>query len=525
MTFRILSLLSALAVTAVMVSAPSRAHDRNLAATLAVEGRIAPIQNAIRSHRVTCEQIVRAYQNRIQAFDSQLGINAVSQPNLSAARQARRLDAAPGRIKQLPLFCVTVLVKDNIDTKGIATTAGSVALADNFPRQDATIVRKLKAAGAIVLAKTNMAEWAFSPRDSASSSFGTTANAYDRRRTPAGSSGGTASGIAASFALTGIGSDTGNSIRGPSSFATLVGMRPTLGLVSRQGIVPLQADRDTAGPITRTVEDNARMLSVMAGYDPQDPITAETQGRARIDYTRYLRTDGLMGARIGVVRALAPPAHTDPAVLAAFNQAIEDMKAAGAVIVDPIEIPHLEAHLHDGYYCQRFAFDVNSYLRKGKSPSKVKDVADVFKAGTYAPGSRHDFQRFLKDSETEPGKACPYYLAHPGRAAFLHDVEAAMDGQHLDALVYPTWRFPPPLLENATKDYRGDNSQLLAPPTGMPALTVPDGFTDGLPAGIQFLGRRYQEGRLYALAYSYEQKTHWRHPPPDVPALGGDAGR
>lgn len=524
MSFRFIVILPALVATGILTTAQPSPNGRDLAATLVVEGQISAIQNAIRTHRVTCEQIVRAYQDRIKAYDGHLGINAVSQPNLSAISEARRLDARPGS-GSLPLFCVPILVKDNIDTRGLATTAGSEAMRDNFPRHDAMIVRKMKTAGAILLAKTNMAEWAFSPRNSVSSSFGTTANAYDRGRTPAGSSGGTASGIAASFGLAGIGSDTGNSIRGPSSFSALVGMRPTLGLVSRQGIVPLQADRDTAGPITRTVEDNARMLSVMAGYDPEDPITVETDGNRPVDYTRFLRADGLTGARIGVVRALAPSEHTDPAVLAAFNRAIAVLKAAGAVVVDPVEIPNLMRHLRDGYYCQRFAFDVNTYLRKDRSPSRVKDVADVFKAGTYAAESKYDFQRFLKDSETEPGKACPYYLAHPGRAAFLRDVEAAMDGQKLDALVYPTWRFPPPLQQDSTKDYRGDNSQLLAPPTGMPAITVPDGFTGALPTGIQFLARRYQEGRLYSLAYAYEQKTHWRHPPPDMPALTGNADR
>jgi Asp-tRNA(Asn)/Glu-tRNA(Gln) amidotransferase A subunit family amidase len=290
-------------------------------------------------------------------------------------------------------------------------------------------------------------------------------------------------------------------------------MRPTLGLVSRRGVIPLQSDRDTAGPMTRTVEDNARLLSILAGYDEGDPITAEMAYKPPTDYTKFLQADGLRNARIGVLRTLAPPEGMDPQVLAAFNRAIADLQAAGATITDPVDIPNLEVHLNDGYFCARFAFDVNRYLKVEQSPSRVKDVADVFRAGTYSPASKLDFQRFLRNSARDPGEACPYYLAHPGRRAFLHDIENTMDRLKLDALVYPTWRFRPPRLENSTAEYRGDNSQLLAPPTGMPAITVPDGFPDNLPAGLQFLGRRFDEGILYKLAYAYEQKTHWRRPP------------
>jgi Asp-tRNA(Asn)/Glu-tRNA(Gln) amidotransferase A subunit family amidase len=433
---------------------------------------------------------------------------------------ARKLDEEPQSLRNTkPLFCVPLLVKDNIDTVGFPTSAGSKALLDNFPAQDAAIIQRLKAAGAIILAKTNMAEWAFSPRNTVSSSYGVTANAYDRARTPAGSSGGTASGIAASFGLAGLGTDTGNSVRGPSSFTSLVGMRPSLGLVSRSGIIPLELDRDTAGPMTRSVEDNARILSIISGEDGADSITQNRAARAKVEYIKFLKRDASKSARIGVLRALAPVEDTDPKVLATFNRAIEELKAAGATIVEAVEIPNLKIHLNDGYYCSRFAFDVNTTLAKAHSPSKVKDVESVYQAGLYAPQNEYDFKRFLKNSKSDPGTTCPYMLDHPGRAAFLKDVEAAMDGAELDALIYPTWRFPPPAQENATSQYKGDNSQLISPATGMPAITVPVGFTDGLPVGLQMLGRRFDEGRLYGLAYSYEQHTHWRKPPDGLDPL------
>jgi Asp-tRNA(Asn)/Glu-tRNA(Gln) amidotransferase A subunit family amidase len=244
-----------------------------------------------------------------------------------------------------------------------------------------------------------------------------------------------------------------------------------------------------------------------------------------VDYTSYLKSGTLKGARIGIVRDLAPKGDTDPKVLAAFERAIQDLKKAGATIIDPFVIPDLKMHLENGYFCSRFAFDANSYLAREKSPSKVKDVADVFQAGIYAPENKRDFQRFLRGSEINPDKAappCPYYLDHPGRRAFLEDITKAMDQVQAGALIYPSWRFPPPLQENSTKDYRGDNSQLLAPPTGMPAITIPAGYTDGLPVGLQMLGRRFDEGRLYGLAYGYEQLTHWRRPPPGFPPLSGE---
>jgi len=522
---RLLALHGLLALSQCLAMPVARAAEASPVdpAALITEGTIAEVQAALHHHRVTCEQIVTASLERIQSLDRARGLNAITAVNREAVQSARHLDhVADAQGSGMSLFCVPILVKDNIDTRGLPTTGGSVAMRRNLPTEDAFIVRRLQSAGAIVLAKTNMAEWAFSPRDTVSSSAGVTANVYDRARTPAGSSGGTAAGIGASFALAGLGTDTGNSVRGPSSHAALVGLRPTLGLVSRAGIIPLELDRDTAGPITRTVEDNARILNALAASDPADPLTVDATRRRPKDYTLYLRRDALQGARIGVARELVPPDATAAPVLDSFNAAIRSLREAGAVILDAVTIPNLRTHLEDGYYCPRFAFDVNTYLAQPTHPEAPRDIRAIFASGAYSPHNKADFERFLQHSEIDPAVSqppCPLYLAHPGRAAMLRDVEAAMSAAQVRAIIYPSWLILPPRLADAVSGYRGDNSQLLAPPTGMPAITVPAGFAEGVPMGLQFLGRRFDEGELYALAYAFEQHTRLRHPPPQFGPL------
>lgn len=424
-----------------------------------------------------------------------------------------------------PLFCAPILVKDNFDTHDLPTTGGSIALAGNLPPDDAFMVRRIREADAIVLAKTNMAEWAFSPRETVSSSYGTTANVYAPDRVPAGSSGGTASGVAASFGVAGLGSDTGNSIRGPSSHLSLFGIRSTIGLTSRDGVIPLAFDRDIAGPMTRTVEDGARLFTVVVGYDPADPYTALGRGRAEADYTTFLDPDGLRGARLGVLRALADPAEMDTAVAAVFANAVADLERLGAEIVDPFEIPTLQSHLDaEGLFCRGFRHDVGRYLASLGDGAPLTDVLDVLEDGRFHERSRRALEFFaggpLDVAPPDEDPACPAFADHPGRQAFLADVVAAMDEAGLDAIVYPSWTHPPAHLDRATEEYRGDNSQLIAPATGMPAVSVPMGFTYGnLPAGLQILARPYDEGLLFRLSYAYEQGTRHRRPPSGFPAL------
>jgi Asp-tRNA(Asn)/Glu-tRNA(Gln) amidotransferase A subunit family amidase len=369
-----------------------------------------------------------------------------------------------------------------------------------------------------------MAEWAFSPRQTVSSSYGTTANAYALDRVPAGSSGGTASGVAASFGVAGLGSDTGNSIRGPSSHLALFGIRSTIGLTSRDGVIPLFFDRDIAGPMTRTVEDGARLFNIVAGYDPNDPYTELGKDRKEADYTSFLRREGLKGARLGVLRALVDTKDADPEVVAVFSKAVEELKAQGATIVDPVEIANFEEHLKEETYCPRFRYDMFVYLKSLGEKAPIKDVMEVYEKGQYSDYIKPRLEEYedkpfdVPPSDWSP--PCPDYAEHPGRQAFLKDLVAAMDGANVDALLYPTWTNPPAHLDKAEEEYRGDNSQLVAPDTGAPAVTVPMGYSHGgLPAGLQILGRPYSEGRLIELAYAYEQATHHRHPPEGFPEL------
>lgn len=484
-----------------------------------VEATIADVQSAISSGRMTCRQIVQGYLDRIAAYDAPSGLNAISMINPGALKRADAIDSDLSDGKDVgPLFCAPILVKDNFDTFDLPTTGGSIALKDSIPPDDAFMIRKLREAGAIVLAKTNMAEWAFSPRQTVSSSFGTTANAYDLTKTPAGSSGGTASGTAANFGVAGMGSDTGNSIRGPSSHLALFGIRSTIGLTSRDGVIPLSFDWDIAGPMTRTVEDGARMFDVVAGYDPADPFTELGKGKREKDYTVFLDAGGLKSARIGVLRALVNTDDADPEVVAVFEQAVADLRAAGATIVDPFTVDNFASHLDADVFCVRFRYDMEQYLKSLGPNAPIKDVMEVYESGEYSPYIKDGLEFFggapLGQHPEQEDPPCLDYPKHPARKAYMEDVISAMDLANVDAIIYPTWTNPPAPLETAHEDYKGDNSQLVAPATGLPAVTVPMGYTRGvLPAGLQILGRPYAEGVLIKFAFAFEQATKHRRPP------------
>lgn len=485
-----------------------------------IEATIGDIQEAISSGQVTCRDIVAGYLARIERFDKPTGLNAITVVNPRALERAEEIDRRLAAGESLgELYCAPILVKDNFDTHDMVTTGGSIALKDSVPPDDAFMVRKLRAADAIVIAKTNMAEWAFSPRQSVSSSFGTTANAYDLSRTPAGSSGGTASGVAANFGVAGMGTDTGNSIRGPSSHLALFGIRSTIGLTSRDGVIPLSFDRDIAGPMTRTVEDGARIFNVVAGYDPADPYTELGKGKRESDYTAFLKADGLAGARFGVLRALVNTPDADPQVTALFEQAVKDLEAAGAEIVDPFIVNAFDQHLAAERFCPRFRWDMQQYLASLGPDAPLTDVMTVYESGQYSPYIKGGLEFFggrpFGENPLEANPPCPDFADHSLRQAYLADVMKAMADYGVDAVLYPTWTNPPAPLATANEDYKGDNSQLVAPDTGLPAVTVPMGFTyDGWPAGLQILGAPYSEGSLISFAYAYEQATRHRRPPP-----------
>ncbi|GJM13478.1 MAG: amidase [Pseudohongiella sp.] len=487
-----------------------------------VEATISDIQSAILGGDASCREIVAGYLARIESYDQPNGINAISQVNSNALAKAEEIDLALGRGEVLPeLFCVPLLVKDNFDTHDMATTGGSIALIDSFPPDDAFMIRKLREAGAIVLAKTNMAEWAFSPRETVSSSHGRTANAYDVDYVPAGSSGGTASGVAASFAVAGMGSDTGNSIRGPSSHLALFGIRSTIGLTSRDGVIPLVFDRDIAGPMARTVEDGARLFNVVAGYDPSDSLTLPNMREE--NYLEFLNVDGLEGKRLGVLRSLVDHANADPEIGSIFQQALDDLAAAGAIIVDPVEIRDFQI-LSDGIpFCGRFRYDVGQYFKSLENPPLL-DVNEVLETGEIAPETRSSFDFYaqypLDVVPDEWEQPCPTWPNHPERNQLLANAIEAMDTERLDALIYPSWSNPPAHIDRSGEEYLGDNNQRLVPDAGLPAVTVPMGFWQGrLPSGLQIVGRPFAEGLLIELAYAYEQKTQHRRPPAGFESL------
>lgn len=474
---------------------------------------IAQIHQAFQSGEFTAEELVQAYLSRIDSLDSSL--NSISVLNPEALEIAKKLDEQFAKTgKLLPLHGIPLIVKDNINTIGLTTTAGSLALVDFYPETDAFIIQKLLDAGAIILAKSNMAEWAFSPMHSESSTQGTTRNPYNLDHVPAGSSGGTGASIAANFGTIGLGTDTGNSIRGPSSHNGLVGFRTTLGLVSREGIVPLYLRNDVVGPMCRTVEDAAKVLEVIAGNDSKDPITSHSSGKIPDNYSQYLQKDGLKGARIGVFRTLSEK-EADPEISALFNQALKDMEKLGAVIVDSVEVVNFE-ELASDQWCPTFKNDLEEFLQTYVRRDTMKTFEDVLRVGTNSEYTRQRIEALGKNTlrRGNPDIPCGNAFEDERRIAFREAIEEVMDSLQLDALVYPSWNNKPATISRFQEEYKGDNSQVIAPHTGQPAFTVPMGFTAGnLPAGLQFLGKMWSEPTLIRLVYSYEQGTKHRKPP------------
>ncbi len=481
-----------------------------------VEATIAEIHEAMREGRLTCAELVAAYLRRIEAYDQPTGLNSIVTVNSRALETAEELDREFRKTGKLrPLHGIPVIVKDNFDTKDLPTTAGSLALKGSIPPDDAFQVRKLREAGAVILAKSNMAEWAFSPYLTESSLAGVTRNPYDLERVPAGSSGGTAASVAASFGAVGLGSDTGNSIRGPSSHCCLVGIRSTMGLTSRDGIVPLYLRNDIGGPMARTVEDAVRVLEVVAGYDRADPITEACRGRVPQNYTQFLDKAGLKGARIGVFRTFIDLPETDPQIKALVEKAIGDMKAQGAEIVDPFIIPDFEALTKD-LWCDMFKHDVEQYLASRGPTVPIKTLADIYKSGLYAPYIKERLEEALAVDEKQ---ICLDLYHEPRDIKFREAVLKAMEESRLDAFIYPTWSNPPRKVGDMESP-AGDNSQIIPPHTGLPGFNVPMGFTHGnLPAGLQIVGRLFGEPELIRIAYAYEQATQHRRPPEKFPGL------
>jgi amidase len=508
---------AALATGIAALSAPVRAAER----FEITETTIAATQQAIREHRVSCRQIVEAYLSRIRAYDQSTHLNSLVVLNPNALAEAEKFDAEFKLNRTIrALQCVAVIVKDNYDTQDLQTTGGSLAMKGFVPSTDAFMVRRLREAGAIILAKSNMAEWAFSPYETVSSIAGITRNPYNLDVVPAGSSGGTAAAVAANFGAVGLGTDTGNSIRGPASHNDLVGIRPTIGLTSRDGIIPLFLSADVGGPIVRSVEDAAAMLDVVAGYDPEDPITKNSDGHIPKSYKTFLDKNGLRGARIGVFRPYLDSPTTDPQIKALTEKAIQDLKSRGAQIVDPFVIPNFDELTND-IYCGDFQSDLNDYLAKHGQGASYSNLAQIIESGLYLPyiENRLKHAAAAKPASEADHTLCPDVYHNQKKIAFRAAIHAAMTQHKVQAIVYPTWSNAPRKVGD-DKSPAGDNSQVLSPQSGFPAITVPMGYTyDVLPAGLTFLGDSFSEGTLIKFAYAYEQATKHRHPPSKFPPL------
>lgn len=488
------------------------------------ESTLSGLHKAIQNG-TTCETITNAYITQIKKYDKTTNLNAIILFNPIATKRAIQLDKqfqTSGKLTAL--HCAPVILKDNFDTADMPTEAGAIALKGSIPPDDAFMVKKLRQAGAIIIAKSNMAEWAFSPYETISSTHGTTANAYDVSRVPAGSSGGTASAIAANFGIIGMGTDTGNSIRGPASHLSLVGIRSTIGMTSRDGVVPLLLNRDIAGPLTRTVEDAAKTFNIIAGYDSADPVTSAAKAHIKKDYTIYLKKSGLKNARLGVLREIYNDT-ADPEVIKLFDKAILDLQTAGAIIIDNVEVNDFDQLKSATGFCSRFRHDLNNYLNSLGKNAPLKNFQEMIDNKLFdernSGAMKWASAVTIKPEEQSP--PCIDVKGDPRRKALLDAVMSTMKQHKLDAIIYPSWSNPPRKIGDL-KSAHGNNSPVIAPHTGQPAITVPMGFVtksvdsksfeeQGLPVGLQFLAAPFNEHLLFQYAYAYEQATLHRKPP------------
>ena len=492
------------------------------------EATIQDLNRAFDSGALNAEQLVRMYLERIQAYDrSGPELHAILWLNENALETAIELDRERrDRGPRSPLHGIPVVLKDNVDTGDMPTTAGSILLAGSIPPDDAFLVEKLRDAGAIILAKTNMSEFASGGTRNSIGPF-YMKNPHALKRTPAGSSGGTGIAIAASFAQLGIGTDTGGSVRGPSTTNGIVGMRPTHGLISRDGIVPLSSTLDMPGPMTRHVYDLAVMLGAMTGVDPADTATSESAGLYETDYTQFLDTAALDGARIGIARDFM---GYDGEVDWVTESALEAMRRQGATIVDVRFPPWLLSVKGDWYTTVRwpdFRAEIEPYLATlgAEYPKTLAEMIERSRRITSVTpdGGRPNPTRWtLFENEEASGLQTDYeYLAmrdygFPMVGAL---VAGLIESEGLDAIVYPTSPTRPELLEGGAG---GDamSATNIASLAGFPDLIVPAGFTSNrLPVGISFLGPAFSEGRLLALGYAFEQTTLARRDPIHAPML------
>ena len=491
------------------------------------EATVADLQNRMRSGKDSARELAEKYLERIRDVDhdgptlrSVIEIN----PDALAAAESLDRERKAGRLRG-PLHGIPVLVKDNFDTADrMRTTAGSLALAEARPPRDAFVVQKLREAGAVIVGKTNLSEWANFRSTRSSSGWsargGQTKNPYALDRNPCGSSSGSGVAVAAGLAAVALGTETDGSIVCPASANSVVGLKPTLGLVSRSGIIPIAHSQDTAGPMTRTVADAAILLGAIGGVDPRDPATQAGRGKAHADYTRFLDPQGLRGARLGVARKFF---GFNDRVDKLMNEAVDVLKRAGAVVVDPAEIAtagkfddsEMEVLLYE------FKADVNAYLASlgtGPHPRTLKDLIDFNERNREREMPYFGQELFIKSQEKGPLTSRAYRVAlqKNRRLARAEGIDATLAKFRLDALVAPTGGPPWPTdLVNGDHFTGGYSSPSAV--AGYPHITVPAGYVHGLPVGLSFFAGPYSEPVLLKLAYGFEQATRHRRPPRFLP--------
>lgn len=509
------------ALALLVLSPPSPARGEGAPPVEVEEATVADLQEAMAAGRTTSRAIVQASLDRIARLDPSLRAILALNPDALSIAEGLDRERAQGKVRG-PLHGIPILLKDNVSTGDrMETTAGSLALAGSHAPRDAFLVARLRAAGAVILGKTNLSEWANIRGTHSSSGWsargGQTRNPYALDRSPCGSSSGTAAAVAASLATVGVGTETDGSIVCPSAATGLVGLKPTVGLVSRSGIVPISATQDTAGPMARTVADAAALLGALVGVDPADPASKRSAGKAAPDYGRFLDPEGLRGARIGVVRkgvyGASPPADR------IFDEAVAEMRRRGAVIVDPADIPHLgeydEAELE--VLLHELKAGLDAFLPEWAPGAKVRSLADAIAFNEAHAAEEMPFfgqELFLKAQAKGPLTDAAYRkaLARCRRLAREKGLDPVFAKHRLDALVAPTGG-PAWTIDLVTGDHFVQSSSTPAAVAGYPSITVPAGLAFGLPVGVSFIGRPWSEGKLIALAHAFEQAARARRPP------------
>ena len=467
---------------------------------------IAQLQKLLRAKEITAKELVQDCLKNIAVYDHHGPcLNAVIRINEKAIVQADMLDKAMADGKAAGgLHGIPILLKDNIDEAGLPNTAGSVCLTENIPLEDSFLVAKLRKAGAILIGRANLHEFAIWG-ETISSLQGQTLNPYDLTRTPGGSSGGCGAGVAAGYAVAGIGTDTVNSVRSPASANSLVGLRPTMGLISRSGIIPYSLTQDTAGPITKSVADAAILLDILAGADPVDPVTRQSTGKVPRTYTTSLRKDGLQGKRIGVLRSFFGTDVVHTTVNAVVENALSAMRQSGAEICEVNDVfdadsitSQVSVHLYD------LEPDLDSYLHKMAPEIPVHSLREILASGRFHPGVGDNIRQAVSLNRN----SVEYTRRLTAQTELRDALLKIMVEKGLSALVFPHQR----RLVAKVGEKQLERNGVLASVTGFPSMVVPGGFSApeeeapvGVPIGIEFLGRPWEEELLFEIAYGFEQ--------------------